>query len=153
MPMNGMGMPMIGQNNNNQALSLWTCNMCSYQNAPSAPICTMCKQGKRVINPMMNNRPPPSPQNGYNANPSPMMNKRQPPKPPQNKQNSYWECQSCTFVNSKMSASCKICSNPQPNFNPNPMPPPPQKQQGLPPPIKQQQNDNNKMDIDDNKEP
>merc|ERR1712110_560819 len=29
------------------SLSLWTCNMCSYQNAPNAVICTMCKQGKK----------------------------------------------------------------------------------------------------------
>ena len=29
----------------------------------------------------------------------------------------YWECQSCTFVNSNKSQSCKICSNPNPKIS------------------------------------
>ena len=31
----------------------------------------------------------------------------------------YWECTSCTFVNSKMSTNCKICSEPRPQPQPD----------------------------------
>ena len=36
-----------------------------------------------------------------------------------NNSNKYWECQACTFLNSTISASCKICCNPQPGYKPS----------------------------------
>merc|ERR1712154_158726 len=104
--------------NNGPPSSLWMCPMCSYQNASNVLTCTMCKQGKK-------------PQMGMFNQPQRNMMQRQPQPPPQkhaNKEESYWECKSCTFVNVKTSASCKICSNPQPMSNKNAMPPPPKKQ-------------------------
>merc|ERR1719204_180250 len=56
----------------------------------------------------------------------------QPPMSP-SKDNAYWECHSCTFVNSIMSASCEICSNPQPKGKKPPPGPPPNNVQGPPP--------------------
>merc|ERR1712228_276317 len=143
-PMNNNMMPMMN-NNNNQELSLWVCPMCSYQNAPNAAICTMCKQGQKqqVVQQQNNANNFMQFNNNHNNN----NNGYRPPQPPppkkhENKQDTYWECQSCTFVNSKMSASCKICSQPQPKSNSNAMPPPPQKKvfgKSHPPPPHQQQ--------------
>ena len=120
MPMGGGG----GGNGGSQ--QLWNCQMCSFQNSPSAAVCTMCQQG-RPQQPMMGGS------GGIMGGQGKMGGGQQ----QNDQQKPYWECQSCTFVNSIMSASCKICSNPQPKPQ-QPQQPMQQKQQfGMQPPMGQ----------------
>ena len=117
--------------------SLWHCQECSVQNNANAAVCIMCQQGKKINNPNMSqnslmgggygrNQSPMYNQMNMNMN-NPMMNNvgQQSQVQPNNnnnnnnKQDAIWECQSCTFLNSARSASCKICSNPQPKGNNN----------------------------------
>jgi len=132
--MSGMD-PNMGYGNamNGAVSSRWTCSMCSFQNAPTTAICTMCQQGKRPPPHGMNQQRPPPPfgsggANNYNAMNSINYNQGgsglPPPAPPYHNGNGnnngndqgqqYWECPSCTFVNSKLSATCKICASQQP---------------------------------------
>eukprot|EP01084_Bolivina_argentea_P065923 120179_1 len=94
------------------------------QNSHKIRICFYCKQSFQSasfhahLKQCPQRQPPPS-MFGMNRN----VNRNANNNNDNNAKESYWECESCTFVNSIMSGSCKICSNPQPRA---PSPPSPE---------------------------